>query len=486
MYVEQNLGVVMPNRRLEDSTEYEYEVNKPIKRSSSLRRSHSFRKSKSNSPIPPTSTNSVLDTMHMYTVAEEVERRDASPFARLSKRHLECLELGTTSFETCLAIEPPKKEQTTFRTPVGIRQRPISSLDMQLVAMRSDGTAASRSSNLRLKQASTEVDKNHDSLAINGTQGNRTVVTLRKRISLLAGQAHVRPVSASFIDPPTVKKIQEASSLVQLRSHGGSLTDLTRTASPESPLPKVRPKRPAPQPPSHSISRSSSIEASDSGCSTPKEILKSHSPLVARHSYPKSPGSSNDTMTGIGAIQNGRISPSSLMFKNHRTSPIQRNPSSPQLPMIPIQEEEITASHLSHNHIPNKVVVPEITVPLPVISGPPPYLRRDSLYVSPRKQSLTVESIDNLANTKQLRASQILETGGIIGGDLSSSRLDLLVAIRKGIQLKQVQQKAREKEDLLVSMPWDVAAILERRWALESDTESSEDESNNGDWLDGD
>jgi hypothetical protein len=91
--------------------------------------------------------------------------------------------------------------------------------------------------------------------------------------------------------------------------------------------------------------------------------------------------------------------------------------------------------------------------------------------------------MENLANSKHLRVSQILQTGGITGGDLSSSRLDLLEAIRKGIELKQVKQEEQERENLQ-NMPWDVAAILERRRVLEMDTGSSDDESNITDWED--
>ena len=75
--------------------------------------------------------------------------------------------------------------------------------------------------------------------------------------------------------------------------------------------------------------------------------------------------------------------------------------------------------------------------------------------------------------------------GGISGGgDLSNSRMNLLEAIQKGIQLKQVEKKARKES--LVSMLWDVAAILERRHALELDTDSSEEESDDSEWLDDD
>lgn len=480
VYVEQNLDITIPNVTLEESGEHE--------RSSSIRRSHSFRRSKSKSPA---STNSFLGNMHMHTVAEELARREKSPFARLSKHYLQQLELGSSSFETHLAIDIPKKDQTTFRTPVGMRQRPVSALDMQLVAMRNDSTAALRSST-RLKQISSEVaaqDENQVNFTIDpGPLSNGSLVPLRKRTSLLSSSAKARPVSASFIDPPTVKKIQAASQ----HAHGGSLTDLMTTTMrpespmskfrPESPMSKFRPKRPAPQaPPSRPSSRSSMSETSNSGRSTPKS-LPLHTPLSARHSDPNSLSSSNGTLTGTPAVvPNGRVTPHTPIAVNHRSSPIQRNTNSPQLPMIAIREDEMmtTLSQVSHEmpNAPNTVSIPEITTP--PRTGRHLYTRQDSLYISPRKQSLNINTFDN---SQLLRASQILQTGGITEGDLSSSRMDLLAAIRKGIQLKKVQKK--EQKNNLASMPWDVAAILERRLVLEMDTGSSEEDSNDEEWED--
>lgn len=474
--MEQKLDVAIPNTTLEESGEHE--------RNSSIRRSHSFRRSKSKSPA---STSSFLGSMHVHTVAEELAKREKSPFTKLSKQYLQLLDLGSTSFETHLAIDMPKKNQTTFRTPVGIRQRPVSALDMQLVAMRNDSTAALRSST-RLKHISAEVAAQDDN-QVNFTVGvgplsNGSLVPLRKRTSLLSSSAKARPVSASFIEPPTVKKIQAASQLV----HGGSLTDLmtTNMMRPESPMSKYRPKRPAPQAPSsRPSSRNSMNETPNSGRSTPKS-LPIHNPLSARHSDPNSLSSSTGTLTGRSTppvIPNGRVTPNSPVVVNHRNSPIQRNTSSPQLPMVPIQENEMMTSvnQVSHDEIPNTptVSVPEMSITSPPRSGRHLYTRQDSLYISPRKQSLTINTIDN---SHLLRASQILLTGGITEGDLSSSRMDLLAAIRKGIQLKKVQKK--EQKNNLASMPWDVAAILERRLVLEMDTDSSEEDVNDEEWED--
>ena len=485
VYMEQRLDIVIPSTTLEESGEHE--------RNSSIRRSHSFRRSKSKSPA---STSSFLSSMHVHTVAEELARREKSPFTKLSKHYLQQLDLGSTSFETHLAIDMPKKDETTFRTPVGIRQRPVSALDMQLVAMRNDSTTALRSST-RLKHISAEVtaqDENQVNFTVGaGPLSNGSLVPLRKRTSLLSSSAKARPVSASFIEPPTVKKIQAASQHI----HGGSLTDLmtTNMMRPESPMSKYRPKRPAPQAPSsRPSSRNSMNETPTSGRSTPKS-LPIHSPLSARHSDPNSLSSSTGTLTGTPpaiprtltgtppAIPNGRLTPNSPIVVNHRNSPIQRNTSSPQLPMVPIQENEMMTSvnQMSHEEIPNTptVSIPEMTIMSPLRSGRHLYTRQDSLYISPRKQSLTISTIDN---SHLLRASQILQTGGITEGDLSSSRMDLLVAIRKGIQLKKVQKK--EQKNNLASMPWDVAAILERRLVLEMDTDSSEEDINDEEWED--
>ena len=148
--------------------------------------------------------------------------------------------------------------------------------------------------------------------------------------------------------------------------------------------------------------------------------------------------------------------------------------------MNPILEEDSTAAGTN--------MIPDVRISSPVAppKARPPLLKQESLYISPRKQTLTVDSIENESNTYTHRASQILAAGGIRGGDLSSSRRDLLAAIRKGIQLHKVQKEEEQKETMSVNMPWDVAAILERRFALEtsSDSESNGSESNDEEWED--
>ena len=68
---------------------------------------------------------------------------------------------------------------------------------------------------------------------------------------------------------------------------------------------------------------------------------------------------------------------------------------------------------------------------------PPPLIKQGSLYISPRKLSVTSYSHSEDIN-KRKKPGQILKAGGIHSVDLSGSRSNLLEAIRKGIQLRKV------------------------------------------------
>lgn len=71
-------------------------------------------------------------------------------------------------------------------------------------------------------------------------------------------------------------------------------------------------------------------------------------------------------------------------------------------------------------------------------------------------------------------------------GSLDTARVDLLAAIRKGFQLKKVEKEEKEKETRNSTAPWDVAAILERRRALELETDESGEEEDDGEFADED
>ena len=78
-------------------------------------------------------------------------------------------------------------------------------------------------------------------------------------------------------------------------------------------------------------------------------------------------------------------------------------------------------------------------------------------------------SADKLGSKKS--TNQILRASGI-ETVITTERSNFLSSIRKGIQLKKVQQRQLEEKIPSDLMPWDVAAILERRKALEgSDNE---------------
>ena len=491
LYEGQIIDLVVPATTLEDSDEHNTRNSKQNKQKMSFRRSPSFRKSRSRSPVPPPiPASSIFTDMPMYTVDKELTRQESSMFATLSKHHLLCLDLGSSSFETCLAVDAKRKLNNTFRPPAGMKQRPISSLDVHLVSKRGDGTQHGRQGLRHYRSGGTielrgSVDKVFDEAAIIDSTQKNEVLKVQGNPSL----PRRRPVSASFVDPPIVQ-LFKTSSRPSLRSHGGSLTDLTRmvaevrkdspVARTPSPLPsKFKPRRPAPLAPP--LRKAGQQEASDSNPSTPQNS-SNQSPLF-QHSLSLSSTSSNDTI--LSGIPNGRVTPTNPAATRERRevqSPMQQIAGSPQLPMNPIQEED--GDPQGGSSAPN--FIPDVRISSPISPKLMPQLvKQESLYISPRKQSLTANAVERNTSRNSLRASQILAAGGIYGGDLSSSRMDLLEAIRKGIQLHNVMKEEEKKETMDVNMPWDVAAILERRFALElySDSESSSNGSNN-EWDD--
>lgn len=66
----------------------------------------------------------------------------------------------------------------------------------------------------------------------------------------------------------------------------------------------------------------------------------------------------------------------------------------------------------------------------------PPMVKQSSLYISPRK--LSVSSVPHMEDNLRRKTGQILKASGINSVDLSGSRSNLLEAIRKGIQLRKV------------------------------------------------
>ena len=75
---------------------------------------------------------------------------------------------------------------------------------------------------------------------------------------------------------------------------------------------------------------------------------------------------------------------------------------------------------------------------------------------------------------KKKTANSILKESGV-PATITSQRSELLESIRHGIALKKVQQQAKKRTQSSSRMPWDVAAILERRTALMENSDNEEE-----------
>ena len=86
---------------------------------------------------------------------------------------------------------------------------------------------------------------------------------------------------------------------------------------------------------------------------------------------------------------------------------------------------------------------------------------------------------------RKKNANQILKVLGV-DTSITEERSDLLRSIRKGIGLKNVRNQQEQIQKQSSSLPWDVAAILERRQAIEilSDTEHDEGAVHEAEWED--
>lgn len=87
--------------------------------------------------------------------------------------------------------------------------------------------------------------------------------------------------------------------------------------------------------------------------------------------------------------------------------------------------------------------------------------------VTPKKKEDSSEARGHRSKT----ANQILKQSGV-NAVINSQRNNLLLSIRQGIQLRKVQQEQGSKQD---SMPWDVAAILERKQNMDFSDNERED-----------
>ena len=78
-------------------------------------------------------------------------------------------------------------------------------------------------------------------------------------------------------------------------------------------------------------------------------------------------------------------------------------------------------------------------------------------------------------NKRKKNVNQILQVSGI-HTNITEERNDLLQSIRKGIDLKNVRNRQDQIKKQSSTLPWDVAAILERRQAMEISSDTEHDE----------
>ena len=488
---------------LQVTPEVKVKRNSFIRRSFSLRRSRS--RSRSHSPNPPIPTESVLEGKPMYTLDVEKEKLETSKLATLSKHHLESLELGTSNFETCLAIDSCKKNSTTFKVPNSIQVRSVSPMELQprrdrllpppkvapkLYRMHSPLETHSTDYNLPRQRSSTtsitvtEVNKAAKRMFPNNGRPASVVVMEHHQDWVPVPSLTPRPNSRA-----SLRSLQSSSSLMNTQQ---SSTELYTGSKQNGGVIQTRPKprRPAPPKPA----RTDSIK---------KQHCNGRIPQAVSNSSPSPSGPPPPPPRSDSLIKNGEENDSpppsgrQSLYANDPpalSNTLAMNSLHASPPLKQMEERDATTF---------TAIVPagisSVATPLGVTSQHdqglqpkphPPLLKQGSLYISPRKINAShftaprTNGYDDLESGSKLRASQILRAGGVSDGDLSRSHDDLLAAIHKGLQLKKVEKEEKEKERASDSMPWDVAAILERRLAIESDSEQSGDEMDDGEWED--
>ncbi len=468
-------------------------------RGSFIRRSFSFRRdraSRSRSPAaPPVPTKSVLTGMTMHTLEAEKEKLQAesAKYAVLSKRHLENLDLGAASFETCLSIDGAKKVSTTFLASTTLKVRPISPLP--------DFTSRREIPSPRLSKLVTNgFDSPHKLhvprlVPVSGRVDMEVTPPLKSRSSANSSD---RPASSTPpVDPASGQTTMTGPASASPRSLTqsplfpvGEPSLMTTKPTTSSNISRPKPKRPAPPRPPHAEYRKSS--AGESGLAI--EPSSSSSPIPAQ-------------VGGgiISPLEHTRRATPPMVEVHERSEDVAIAPSlaipvpPPPPPIVPpgvASLQEAVMQSLADREQPQPVSNPQpVSKPQPASAkARPPLVRKDSLYISPlklhRRQSKHKLNIDQLptllseTDDSNKRASQILKAAGVESGSLADDRVDLLVAIRTGIQLKKVEQEEKDRQN--ATTPWDVAAILERRRAmeLESDDSEIEDGDFDEDWED--
>jgi WAS family protein 3 len=98
---------------------------------------------------------------------------------------------------------------------------------------------------------------------------------------------------------------------------------------------------------------------------------------------------------------------------------------------------------------------------------------KDREFPSPEAKRSLQKQLSGEKKARKKSASEILQSSGV-KTTITSQRMDLLYAIRRGIQLKKVKQR-EEEEAISDNMPWDVAAILKRTQYIDEPEDNYDD-----------
>ena len=317
-------------------------------------------------------------------------------------------------------------------------------------------------------------------------------------------------------------------------SYGQPDSQNFQTGSKNQPSPPRH--RRAPSPPKGGSPRRRSMSLSNSSQESPRPHLKSQgslsgsspyrtsdqslkmSPSIPKRKAPPPPSPGKEKRTSRHLSLDG--TPTSITIDKFKYPPVQdkgseiikNNPSSPIRGSVKLQRElskELVrrSSKLvqQEEHIYHKIPERQMSQEIEKTKNVPGPQEKEHVYhkiseiqdsrdkVVKRQEKDAVHSKINLVQDKKSshdkekkkvkNANQILKASGV-NTVITSERSNLLAAIRHGMQLNKVKsEEDKRHEDS--PMPWDVAAILERRQALaNSDNEFEEAAVQEAEWED--
>lgn len=207
-----------------------------LRRTLSLRQSRS--RSRSPNPTPPIAhvpSDSVLNGAHMYKV--EDGKKGSNDLSVLPRKHLEQLDLGTTGFDTCLAVDDSRKISSTFKASPSLSSRAMTPLFIRVSTPQKGQPQRTGSPSLNPWTRSYSDAREHfnklprfqRSATVSNTNPNSRPVVKRTADKL---KVEARPASITLAD----HQVDDYGLPPKMRSKTLSQTslDICRTASPQS------------------------------------------------------------------------------------------------------------------------------------------------------------------------------------------------------------------------------------------------------------